>query len=73
MTADIDLTAAEWIASSYSASNGGQCVEVCVAFAHSGAVPVRDSKASRGPVLTFPPAGWAGFLSALHGGGLGTS
>lgn len=44
-----------------SRSNGSQpnCVEVARGLL---AVAVRDSKNTSGPVLTFPPAGWAGFL-----------
>ncbi|MFH0245445.1 DUF397 domain-containing protein [Streptomyces sp. HK10] len=30
-----------------------------------GIVPVRDSKAPHGPVLAFPSASWAPFISEL--------
>ena len=44
-----------------SRSNGNvNCVEVARA---SGIVAVRDSKNTAGPVLIFPVAGWAAFLS----------
>ncbi|MEU0838218.1 DUF397 domain-containing protein [Streptomyces sp. NPDC005962] len=66
MSADLDLTAAEWVKSSYSGANGGQCVEFSRTFARThGAVPVRDSKNPHGPTLSFPAEGWASFVSAL--------
>ncbi|WP_141578663.1 DUF397 domain-containing protein [Actinomadura sp. WMMA1423] len=42
------LTNATWRKSSYSGSNGGDCVELADA---AGAVAVRDSKDPDGPVL----------------------
>ncbi|WP_086803500.1 DUF397 domain-containing protein, partial [Streptomyces caniscabiei] len=45
--------------SSYSGTEGGDCVEVAAATA---AVHVRDSKAVAGPVLTVSRAAWAGFV-----------
>ncbi|MER6106180.1 DUF397 domain-containing protein [Streptomyces sp. NPDC001832] len=65
----IDLSAVTWRRSSYSNSDGGQCVEVSDDFAT--VVPVRDSKSPHGPVLVFPATGWAFFVSALRGGQLG--
>ncbi|MEU1800036.1 DUF397 domain-containing protein [Streptomyces sp. NPDC019937] len=66
MSADLDLTAAEWSKSSYSDASGGQCVEFSRTFAQThGTVPVRDSKAPHGPVLTFPAEGWSSFVSGL--------
>ncbi|MFC8593721.1 DUF397 domain-containing protein [Streptomyces atroolivaceus] len=59
----IDLSAAAWRKSSYSNSDGGQCVEVSDDFAD--VVPVRDSKNSRGPALTFAADGWSSFVSAV--------
>ncbi|MFF1692964.1 DUF397 domain-containing protein [Streptomyces sp. NPDC058257] len=64
----IDLTAASWRKSSYSNQDGGACVEVSDDFA--AVVPVRDSKVPHGPVLVFPAAGWASFVSAISGGQL---
>ncbi|MFD9814199.1 DUF397 domain-containing protein [Streptomyces sp. NPDC059080] len=64
-----DLNGATWFKSSYSGSNGGQCVEVSRTFAVSGLVPVRDSKAPQGPTLVFPVGGWASFVSAVGDGG----
>ncbi|MBD9703218.1 DUF397 domain-containing protein [Streptomyces sp. ID01-12c] len=48
-----------WFKSSYSGTEGGDCVEVAAATA---AVHVRDSKAVAGPVLTVSRAAWAGFV-----------
>ncbi|MEF9906840.1 DUF397 domain-containing protein [Streptomyces sp. P9-A2] len=55
-TAASDLT---WFKSSYSGTEGGQCVEVA---AGSAAVHVRDSKTITGPVVTVSPEAWAGFV-----------
>ncbi|MBL1099498.1 DUF397 domain-containing protein [Streptomyces sp. 205] len=52
-----DLT---WVKSSYSGSNGGQCVEVA---ARPNAIHVRDSKDISGPNLTVSPQGWAAFIA----------
>ncbi len=48
-----------WFKSSYSGTEGGQCVEVA---AGSAAVHVRDSKAVSGPVVTVSREAWAGFV-----------
>jgi hypothetical protein len=73
MTTDRDLSAAVWVKSSYSTSDGGECVEFSPSFVRSGLVPVRDSKDVHGPALAFPSGGWTGFLSALRSGDLGTA
>ncbi|MDX3227292.1 DUF397 domain-containing protein [Streptomyces sp. ME19-01-6] len=66
MSADLDLTAAEWVRSPYSDANGGECVEFSRAFTQThGAVPVRDSKDPQGPALIFSAEGWSSFVSAL--------
>jgi hypothetical protein len=70
MSAGLDLTAAEWVKSSYSTGDGGQCVEFSLSHARSGAVPVRDSKVHTGDVLVFAPTGWSGFVEAVKGGQL---
>ena len=49
-----------WFKSSYSGSDGGDCVEVATA---SATVYVRDSKDRKGPVLRFSPAEWSAFVS----------
>ncbi|WP_229399869.1 DUF397 domain-containing protein, partial [Micromonospora okii] len=55
-----------WRTSSRSGGEGN-CVEVA-AFAE--AVGVRDSKARRGPALTFDPTAWTGFVRATASGAL---
>jgi hypothetical protein len=51
-----------WRKSSYSGSNGGECVEVAVA----GAVLVRDTADRSGPVLTFTADAWQAFTAAIR-------
>ncbi|QNP65793.1 DUF397 domain-containing protein [Streptomyces genisteinicus] len=65
----VDLSAATWRKSSRSNQDGGACVEVSDDF--PGFVPVRDSKASHGPVLVFPAVGWVRFVCAVRVGRLG--
>ncbi|MFH9106887.1 DUF397 domain-containing protein [Streptomyces albus] len=48
-----------WVKSSYSGTEGGQCVEVA---AGTTVVHVRDSKDTAGPVLTVSREAWAGFV-----------
>ncbi|MFF4895646.1 DUF397 domain-containing protein [Streptomyces sp. NPDC001068] len=48
-----------WFKSSYSGTEGGDCVEVA---ADPGVVHIRDSKAVAGPVMRVSRAAWAGFL-----------
>lgn len=57
----MDLTLAEWHKSSYSSSNGGQCVEVARNL--PGMVAVRDSKNPEGQVLVLTPAQWQSFAA----------
>jgi hypothetical protein len=59
-----------WRKSSYSSSNGGECVEVGVGV--PDAVPVRDSKDPHGPALLFTPAAWDSFVTAVRAGELPT-
>ncbi|MFF5515627.1 DUF397 domain-containing protein [Streptomyces coeruleorubidus] len=54
--------ALEWFKSSYSGSEGGQCLEVAT---QPTAVHIRDSKTPTTPHLTVTPATWTAFLSAL--------
>ncbi|MGW0784317.1 DUF397 domain-containing protein [Streptomyces sp. NPDC002913] len=62
----IDLSTATWRRSSHSNQDGGACVEVSDDFA--AVVPVRDSKCTQGPALTFAAEGWASFVSAVKDG-----
>jgi hypothetical protein len=55
-----------WRKSSYSGSNGGDCVQV--AMLPDSRLAVRDSKDPDGPVLTFTPAEWRTFTSAVKAG-----
>ncbi|MFJ8862193.1 DUF397 domain-containing protein [Streptomyces sp. NPDC102451] len=48
-----------WFTSSYSAGNGGDCVEVA---ATDTSVHIRDSKRPAGPVLAVGPGQWAAFV-----------
>lgn len=48
-----------WFKSSYSAGNGGECVEVATC---SSAVHVRDSKVNTGPMLTLGTQAWGAFV-----------
>ncbi|MGW2257598.1 DUF397 domain-containing protein [Streptomyces sp. NPDC001780] len=67
-----------WFKSSYSGSDGGDCVEVawskssysgsdggnCIEVAlTSPTVHIRDSKNTTGPVLRVPAHGWRAFVS----------
>ncbi|RKN11060.1 DUF397 domain-containing protein [Streptomyces radicis] len=52
-----------WRKSSHSGADNGDCVEV--ADGVPGLVPVRDSKAPGGPVLTFTADQWRPFAAAL--------
>ncbi|GAB3109981.1 hypothetical protein GCM10027160_09640 [Streptomyces calidiresistens] len=53
-----------WRKSSYSSGEGGECVEVAGAV---GAMHVRDSKQSAGPMLTVRPEAWTHFVGmAAH-------
>lgn len=60
----LDLSAANWIKSSHSGTNGGDCVEIAPAI-HDSAVPVRDSKNPDGPVLVIDRSAWRSFIAAV--------
>lgn len=57
-------SALSWHKSSYSGSNGGQCVEV----AASGRVLVRDSKTPDSKRLTFSAQAWREFAATIKNG-----
>ncbi|MFZ4271551.1 DUF397 domain-containing protein [Streptomyces arboris] len=59
-----DLTSASWRKSSYSNSDGGDCVEVSDDLA--GLVPVRDSKQPEGPAVIFGTSAWTTFISDVR-------
>lgn len=50
-----------WRKSSYSGSNGGECVEV----ASTGAVLVRDTTDRSGPILAFTGDAWRVFTATI--------
>ena len=54
-----------WIKSSLSYANGN-CVEV--ASLPGGAIGVRNSRNSAGPVLRFTPEDWRAFLGGVRNG-----
>ena len=61
----MDMTGATWRKSSYSGSNGGECVEV---GSHHGRVLVRDTKDQEGPMLRVGPAVWRRFADRVKSG-----
>ncbi|MER5630865.1 DUF397 domain-containing protein [Streptomyces nitrosporeus] len=61
-----ELSTAPWRASSYSNTNGGECVEV--ADGYPGIVPVRDSKNPADPALLLRAPAWTSFVDSLKHG-----
>lgn len=59
------LDRARWRKSSYSGTDGGNCVEAATA---PDAVLVRDSKDRDGPHLTFGRQEWEAFAAAVKAG-----
>ena len=59
---DNRITATDWRKSSYSTSNGGNCVEVADA---PGNVLVRDTTDRTGPMLRFGPGAWRTFADRV--------
>ncbi|MCQ6555490.1 DUF397 domain-containing protein [Streptomyces sp. C10-9-1] len=55
----LDLDRLAWFKSSYSAGDGGECVEVA---ARPGRVHVRDSKDTTRAALAVEPAAWTAFV-----------
>ncbi|WP_121719931.1 DUF397 domain-containing protein [Streptomyces sp. E2N171] len=58
-TAGLDAEALTWFKSSYSAGDGGQCIEVAAGI---GAVHVRDSKDTTRAALAVEATAWAAFV-----------
>ncbi|MFD5699715.1 DUF397 domain-containing protein [Streptomyces lasiicapitis] len=54
-----------WFKSSYSGSQGGECLEIapCPTPGEATTVHIRDSKAPDGPTLHIARATWTAFLS----------
>ncbi|MFH9132479.1 DUF397 domain-containing protein [Streptomyces sp. NPDC017524] len=63
MTHSPELSTATWRSSSYSNTNGGECVEISDDF--PGIVPVRDSKNPTGPALVLQATAWDAFISSV--------
>ncbi|MFJ9886601.1 DUF397 domain-containing protein [Streptomyces sp. NPDC091287] len=63
MTHSPELSTAHWRSSSYSNTNGGECVQISDDF--PGLVPVRDSKNPTGPALVLQAAAWDAFVSSV--------
>jgi hypothetical protein len=61
-----NFATAAWTRSTYSTSDGGQCVEVALGLVAT--VPVRDSKVPHRAMLHFPTAGWSSFVRSLRSG-----
>ena len=53
-------TALQWVKSTYSSSEGGQCLEVALC---PQAIHIRDSKNPTGPNLTVTGEAWSAFLA----------
>lgn len=64
----IDLSNITWRKSSYSNSDGGECIEVSNDL--PALTPVRDSKNPQGPALLFGTSAWASFVTAVKTGEL---
>ncbi|MFF5027009.1 DUF397 domain-containing protein [Streptomyces collinus] len=62
----MNTDALQWFKSTYSSSEGGQCLEVAVT---PGVIHVRDSKQhpENSPTLQLAPATWAKFAEFAAG------
>ncbi|MGW6772805.1 DUF397 domain-containing protein [Streptomyces sp. NPDC055037] len=61
MTEPIRVPEQAWRKSSYSGSNGGECIEVADGIPHT--VPIRDSKNPTGPTLITSHTAWTTFIA----------
>lgn len=62
-------TPMDWVKSSYSSGDGGQCIEWSPAYAIAHQmVPVRDSKDPQGAPLVFSADSWGSFAAAVARG-----
>ncbi|MBT2525390.1 DUF397 domain-containing protein [Streptomyces sp. ISL-99] len=52
-----------WFKSSYSGSQGGDCVEVATS---PRTIHIRDSKDTTRPALTLSPTTWSAFVAAYR-------
>jgi hypothetical protein len=67
----VDLTNAQWRKSSYSGTNGGNCVEVALNL--PGVVAVRDSKNPDSEALSISPHQWHTLLASIRSGAMTAS
>ncbi|MFD5391942.1 DUF397 domain-containing protein [Streptomyces sp. NPDC127074] len=58
----MSMTELDWFKSSYSGSEGDNCVEVAI---RTTAVHVRDSKDTGRTPLTVSPEAWAAFIAHI--------
>lgn len=56
----------QWVKSSYSDQQGGNCVEWAPALASAGNVPVRDSKDISRAQLSISTHAWAAFVHGVR-------
>ncbi|MFF0624632.1 DUF397 domain-containing protein [Streptomyces sp. NPDC004296] len=68
-TIDDAASLSGWRKSSYSDSEGDNCLEVLDGYPHG--TPVRDSKAPDGPAIVVPSGAWSAFVDAVKGGAFG--
>ncbi|MCZ0974062.1 DUF397 domain-containing protein [Streptomyces albulus] len=68
-TIDDAASLSGWRKSSYSDSEGDNCLEVVDGHPHG--TPVRDSKNPHGPVIVVPAGAWGAFVGAVKGGVFG--
>ncbi|MFD6337633.1 MULTISPECIES: DUF397 domain-containing protein [unclassified Streptomyces] len=61
MTKPAYIPEESWRSSSYSQSNGGECIEVADGIPHT--VPIRDSKNPTGPTLITSHTAWTTFIA----------
>ncbi|MGW2919556.1 DUF397 domain-containing protein [Streptomyces angustmyceticus] len=62
------ISEADWQSSTYSQSNGGECIQWAPTYAAAhGVVPVRDSKDPQGPSIAFSASEWANFVTFAKG------
>ena len=60
----MSTTELAWFKSSYSGSDGDDCVEVAPS---PTTIHVRDSKNTYGPRLALSPTAWADFVESVSG------
>ncbi|MEU2869959.1 DUF397 domain-containing protein [Streptomyces olivoreticuli] len=68
-----DLCDIDWVKSSFSSGQGGNCLEWAPgSIVSRDVVPVRDSKKPQGPTLALAPRAWSSFITALTEDRIGT-